>query len=141
MTYFKKNKNLLIKYLLLLVSNILIYYFVSFYLKNITNKEIIMLFIVLIVDLIIYYYKGVVKFKYYLDLIFGILLSIILLIFIKNGYLYGINLFSIIFADNILFMISRYNKNLFKRTLQYLWILISSIIILIIGLCILIFIK
>ncbi len=141
MKYLKDNKLLIIKYLFIFISNILIYYFSSFYLKNINNKEIIMFFIIFIIDYIIYFYKSKTRFKYIYDTILNILLSLILIIFEKNTYLYGINLFSIVLANNIVFMISRYNENIYKRTLQYLWILIGSIIVLIIGFSILIIIK
>lgn len=141
MKYLKDNKLLILKYLFIFISNILIYYFSSFYLKSINNKEIIMFFIIFIMDYIIYFYKSKTRFKYVYDIIINILLSLILIIFEKNTYLYGINLFSIVLANNIVFMISRYNENIYKRTLQYLWILIGSIIILIIGFSILIIIK
>ena len=133
MSYIKKNKKLICKYIYILISNILIYFFSNYYLRNINNKEIILLFIILIVDFIIYYYKDTVKFKYYLDFIHGLFITIILLFFIKNEYLFLINIFSINFSNNILFMRSRYNENIIKRTMQYIWILLSTLLLMLIG--------
>ena len=89
MKYIKENKKLLLKYLFVIITNILLYIFCSFYLKNSTYKDIIMLLIVVIVDIVIYYYKGTKKFNLYLDLLCNIIVGFILLIFERNMLSYS----------------------------------------------------
>ena len=73
MKYIKENKELLFKYFLVLISNILIYFICDFYFAS--NKYILMMVIAIIVDLIIYYYMGTKVFKYYLDFIVNFIVN------------------------------------------------------------------
>ncbi len=141
MKFLKENKKLILKYLFILISNILIYILCNYYLRNLEYKEFIMLFVILIVDFIIYYYKGIVKFNYYLNLLVSLITNIILLFFIKNEYLYGINVFSIGFANNFIYMRNRTNDKLSHNIFQYILLLLNSLLILFIGLCLFFMLK
>lgn len=136
MKYIKENKKLLLKYLFVIITNILLYIFCSFYLKNSTYKDIIMLLIVVVVDIIIYYYKGIEKFNLYLDLFCNIIVGFILLIFERNMLNYSKILVSLFIANNIVFTRSRLSNKFWMKTLQYIMILINTIICMFINLLI-----
>ena len=127
MKWFKDNKQLLYKYLLVMIFNIILHILINFYFKESEFVAIYLLFAVLISDLIIYYIKGVVRYKYYLDIICNIILGFILL-FTKDFYIYTTSLFSIVFANNIVFMRSRLSEKLLIRSLQYFLILLVSLL-------------
>ena len=128
MNFIKKNKDLLFKYLLILVSNIIINILCDFYLRNFVYKDIILLIIIVIVDLIIYYYKGIKKFVSYIDLIVNIIIGFILMLFIDNNIEYANKLFSVFLANNIIFERSRLSDKFFKKFVQYFMILIYTLI-------------
>lgn len=136
MKYIKNNKELLIKYLFIIISNILIYIICNFYFKTSMYKDIITLLIVVIVDMIIYYYKGTRKFIYYLDLLTNFIIGLILMLFIKDSLSYSNALFSLFFANNIIFMRSRFSDKFLKKTLQYLMIFIYTILTMFVNLLI-----
>lgn len=136
MKYIKENKELLLKYLLIIITNIIIYILCSFYFKTSTYKNIIMLLIVVILDMIIYHYKGTNKFNIYLDLITNILIGLILLILERNMLNYSNVLVSLFIANNIVFTRSRISEKFLKKTLQYIMILINTIICMFINLLI-----
>ena len=133
MKYIKENRELLNKYLLILMSNILIYILCSYYFRTSKYIYVYVLFINIIFDMIIYYYNGTIKFKVYLDFILNIIISLILLSFINNIYDYYSIVFSLVFSNNIIFMRSRYRENIFIKSLQYLMIMIYSLIVLFIA--------
>ncbi|MBQ3021300.1 MAG: hypothetical protein IJD92_03655 [Bacilli bacterium] len=128
MKWFKDNKQLLYKYLLVLIFNIILHILCNYYFKNSEYVSIYLLFAVLISNLIIYYIKGIVRYKYYLDIILNVILGFIIILFTKDFYIYSTSLFSIVLANNIIFMRSRLSEKLLKKTLQYLLILLISIL-------------
>lgn len=131
--YIKENKNLLIKYLLIIVSNIVLVILNNFYLKNNIYKNMILLFIIVIIDLIICNYKQKVKFKWYLDLIVNFIIGLILMFITNNIIDYSIILLSLYLANNIIFVRSRYSDKFSKRMLQYIMIFIYTILIMFIN--------
>ena len=141
MKYIKENKELLLKYLLVIITNIIISIMCNFYFKNTEYRYLIMLGLAVIIDFIIYYYKGTKVFNTYLDFITNFIIGLILIIFCKYQLDYASICFSLIFANNIIFMRSRYSDKFFKRSLQYLLILIFSIISLFINTLIFVLIK
>lgn len=136
MKYVKDNKELLIKYLFIIINNILIHVICSFYFKTSMYKDIVILLIVVIVDMIIYYYKGTKKFIYYLDILTNFIIGLILMLFIKDSLSYSNALFSLFFANNIIFMRSRFSDKFLKKTLQYLMIFIYTILTIFVNLLI-----
>lgn len=131
----KKNKELLLKYLFILISNIIIFIFINYYFKSSSYKELYMLFATIIMDMIIYYYKGIKKFIWYYDFLINFIIGIILLLFIKNNLYYATVLFSLVLSNNIIFIRSRLNTNFFKRSLQYILMFINTLISVFINLC------
>ena len=132
----KENKELFLKYIFVLLSNILIYIFINFYFKSSSYKELYMLFSTIIIDMIIYYNKETKKFIWYYDFIINFVIGIILMIFIKDNLYYATVLFSLVLSNNIIFIKSRLNTNFFKRSLQYILMFINTLIIVFINLCI-----
>ena len=126
MKYIKENKELLFKYFLVLISNILIYFICDFYFAS--NKYIFMMVIAIIVDLIIYYYMGTKVFKYYLDFIVNFIVGCILIFLINDKIDYSSAVFSLVFANNIVFIRSRLSDKFIKESIQYLLMLIYSIL-------------
>ena len=137
MNYLKENKELLIKYLFIIISNILIYILSNFYFKNFEYSSIIMFLIVIAFDMFIYYYKGTKKFKIYLDIISCFVIGLILLLFIDDPIYYSCILYNLFFANNIAFMQSRKSEKVFLRGLQYLLIIFITILCMILNLLIL----
>lgn len=141
MKYFKDNKQLILKYIYIFIMNILLFILCSFYFKSSQYKYLIMLLLNIISNMFIYYYKGTLKFKIYLDFILNILLSLILIIFINNSLDYCSVVFSLLFSNNIIFIRSRLSDNFIKRSIQYLMMFISSLLVLFIATFIFILIK
>ena len=129
------DKNLIKKYILIIISNLVLYLLSRYYLNFTDYKYLIMLVLVVIVDLFIYYYKEKIQFNLYLDFLTNLMISLILIIFNKNVLEYCSVVFSIVFANNIIFMRSRFSDKLFKRSIQYLMILIYSLITLFLSIC------
>lgn len=136
MTYLKNNKSLMMKYLLIIITNIIIYILCNFYFKASIYKDMIILLIVAIIDLIIYYYKGEKEFKFYLDLSTNFIIGLILMIFIRDSLSFSNAIFSLFFANNIIFMRSRFSDKFLKKTLQYLMIFIYTVLVMFINLLI-----
>lgn len=134
MDYLKKNKDLLINYLLIIISNILLYIFCGFYLKNFEYASIIMFLLIVIVGLIIYNFRNCIKFKIYLDIICCVLLGFVMMFFENKPIMYSYNLFNMFFANNIVFMLSRKSEKYFKRVLQYILIIVIAILCMLINL-------
>lgn len=134
MKYFKDNKKLFSKYLMILVLNVLLFIFCNFYFKNFKYCTIVLLILIIISDMIIYYYKKPDKFIWYYDFILNIIVGFIVMIFVKDTVLLANNLFSIMFANNIVFMRSRFSDKFIKKSLQYLMILIYTILSMFINL-------
>lgn len=136
MNYIKENKEILLKYLYIIISNILLVILINFYLKNYVYKDIILLFITVIVDLIIYYYKGIKPFKIYLDIITNFIVGLILMLFIRNDLYYSYTLISIFLSNYIIFTRSRLKEKTLLKLGQYFSIIILMIINLFINLLI-----
>ena len=134
MKYIKENKELLIKYLFIIITNILLYILCGFYFKNSMYKDIILLLATVVIDMIIYHYKGIKKFNLYLDIVCNIIIGSILLFFERNMLNYSNILVSLFIANNIIFTRSRLSDNFWLKTLQYIMILISTIICMFINL-------
>lgn len=128
MKYINENKVLLKKYILIIVFNIILYILTSFYLKNNDTQSIIMLLLVFVSNLIIYTYNEKVIFKYYLDIITNILVGFLLIIFIKDVYVYITTILSLYLSNNIVFMKSRFSNKFIKRSLQYMIIFLITIL-------------
>jgi len=134
MKYLINNKKMLLKYIGIIISNILIYILVSFYFKKYEHNFLIMFFLCAIFDYIIYIYKGKVKFNYLLDLLVCLIIGFILNFIIKDNTIYTTVLFSLFISNNFIFMRSRINDNFFRLMLQYLMIIIITIISMLINL-------
>ena len=141
MKYIKVNKELLIKYLLVLISNIILFILCNFYFSNNKYMALILLFIIIILNMIIYYYRGNKTYKWYLDIICNIVVGIILMLFIKDRLEYSNILLSIFLANNIIFMRSRYSDKIYKRCIQYLMIFGYTIICMFINILLFIIFK
>ena len=134
MKYIKDNKKLFSKYLMILVLNVLLFILCNFYFKNFKYCTIILLILIIISDMIIYYYKNPNKFIWYYDFILNMIVGFMIMIFVKDTVLLANNLFSIMFANNIVFMRSRFSDKFIKKSLQYLMILIYTILAMFINL-------
>ena len=141
MKYIKDNKELLIKYLLVLISNIILFILCNFYFSNSKYMTLTLLFIIIILDMIIYYYRGNKTYKWYLDIICNIVVGIILMLFIKDRLEYSNILLSIFLANNIIFMRSRYSDKIYKICIQYLMIFGYTIICMFINILLFIIFK
>ena len=128
MKYIKDNKKLLIKYLILLILNVVVTILCNYYFKDVRYKDIILLFVVVICDLVIYYFKGIVKYIWYLDIICNFIVGLVCMIFIKDMYNYTSVLLSLFLANNIIFMRSRYSDKIYKKFIQYIKIFIYTIL-------------
>ncbi len=131
------NKVLYLKYLFILISNILVYILCNFYFD--TYKYIVMILITVGVDMFICYYKKKSEFKFYLDIICNFIVGLFLLVFIKNQYDYIGALFSLFLANNVVFMRSRINDKFLKKLLQYFLIFLYSVVCIFIN--VFIFVK
>ena len=128
MKYINENKELLLKYLFIIITNIILYIFCGFYFKNFIYKDIMLLLCIVVIDMIIYYYRGKLKFNLHLDLLCNIIVGFILLIFERNMLSYSKVLVSIYIANNIIFTRSRLSDNFWIKGLQYGSILVNTII-------------
>ena len=136
MNFIKENKLLLTKYLFILISNILMVIICNFYFKDSLYKDIILLFIIIILNMLIYYYKEKIKFRMHLDFITNIIIGILLMAIFKDPILYGSTLFSLVFSNNIIFNRSRLKESFFKKTLQYIIMIVLTLCSLFINLLI-----
>ena len=128
MKYINDNKNLLKKYSLIIIFNIIMYLLCDFYFKSSDTGYVVMLLIVFIFNLFVYNYKEKTIFKYYLDLLCNLIVGTILLIFIKNINIYIIVTFSLYLSNNIVFMKSRLNEKLIMRSIQYALIFLLTLL-------------
>lgn len=136
MKYIKENKELLLKYLMIIISNIVLYILTSFYFRNYEYGSIIMFVLIVIDDYIIYNYKGTKKFKIYLDILCCFIVGLIMLFFKNDALLYSYYLFNLFFANNIVFMQSRKSEKIFNRGLQYISILLLTILCMVLNIVI-----
>lgn len=134
MKIIKENKELLLKYLLVIITNIILYIFCGFYFKKFIHKDILMLLAVVIMDMLIYHYRGKVKFNLYLDLVCNIIIGFILFIFEKNMNSYSQIIVSLFIANNIIFTRSRLSDKFLIKSLQYVSIILNTIISMFINL-------
>ena len=139
--YINNNKELIKKYILIILANIIIYILGNFYFKNLEYKDILIFLLILIVSTVIYFYKGTKIFKYELDIISNLITGLLLLPFIKKDIDYSTILFTIFFANNIVYMKSRASEKLLRRSFQYLSILLITVISMIINIAIFTVIK
>ena len=128
MNYLKDNKVLLLKYLGVIVSNILIYILVSFYCKNIENNFLIMCVVAIGFNIFIFYYKEKVICKYYLDLLCCVVSGFILNFFIKDDLIYSTILFTLFFANNVIFMKNRKEGKVLSKMFSYLLVLVITVV-------------
>ena len=136
MKYLKDNKVLLLKYLGVIVSNILIYILINFYCKNIENNFLIMCVVAIGVNIFIFYYKEKVICKYYLDLLCCVVSGFILYFFIKDDLMYSTILFTLFFANNVIFMKNRKEGKALSRMFSYLLVLVITILAMFVNLAI-----
>ena len=69
MKYFRENKSLLLKYLMIIITNILLFIFCEYYFRNSEYSSIVTFMSVTIFDYIIYYYKKTKKFVVCIDIL------------------------------------------------------------------------
>lgn len=134
MKFIKNNKDLLIKYLSVIVSNILIYILISFYFRSMEHNFLIMCILSIVANTIIFNYKEKVKTNYWLDLLCCIVVGIVLNILIDSDLMYSTILFTMFFSNNVVFMRSRLEDKFIKRMIQYLMILFITILAMFISL-------
>jgi len=123
----KENENLLKKYCLIIIFNIISYLLCNFYFKSSETGYVIMLLVVFIFNLFMLNYKEKTKFKYYLDLVSNLLVGIILLLFIKNINIYIIVTFTLYLSNNIVFMKSRLSEKILIRSIEYALIFLLTL--------------
>ena len=128
MNYLKDNKVLLLKYLGVIVSNILIYILINFYCKNIENNFLIMCVVAIGFNIFIFYYKEKVICKYYLDLLCCVVSGFILNFFIKDDLIYSTILFTLFFANNVIFMKNRKEGKVLSKMFSYLLVLVITVV-------------
>lgn len=139
--YINNNKELIKKYILIILANIIIYILGSFYFKNLEYKDILIFLLILIISTVIYFYKGTKKFRYELDIISNLITGLLLIPLIKKDIDYSTILFTIFFANNIVYMKSRSSEKILRRSFQYLSILLITVISMIINIAIFTVIK
>ena len=135
------NKDLILQYLYIVISNLLLTIFVNYYFKNFIYKDILLLVLVLIFDMIIYYYKGKNKFIFYLDLFVNIIIGLLILLFTNKLVDYSNMLLSLFLANNIVYVRSRLSDSFIKMTLQYFMVLVYTVLGMFINIMIFYFIK
>ena len=128
MNYLKDNKVLLLKYLGVIVSNILIYILVSFYFKSVENNFLIICVFAIGFNIFIFYYKEKVICKYYLDLLCCVVSGFILNFFIKDDLIYSTILFTLFFANNVIFMKNRKEGKVLSKMFSYLLVLVITVV-------------
>ena len=139
MKYLRDNKCLFLNYIYIFISNILVYILSNFYFRNIEYKDLIMLLIVVVIDYFIFLkYKS--KFILYFDFIINFLIGLLLMLFSKDNLSYATSLFSIVFANNIVFVKSRVSDKILKKNFQYFMAFINTMLILFFNLCVFYFI-
>ena len=141
MKYLKDNNQLLMKYLLIIVFNVILFIFTNFYLKNFEYKLLVLMGVVVLVDMIIYYLKGTIKFITRYDFIANFISGLILMLFLKDDLEYSKVILSVFFGNNIVFIRSRFSDNFLKRSGQYALILINTILSMFLSLAIYTIIK
>lgn len=135
------NKDLILQYLYIVISNLLLTICVNYYFKNFIYKDILLLVLVLIFDMIIYYYKGKNKFIFYLDLFVNIIIGLLILLFTNKLVDYSNILLSLFLANNIVYVRSRLSDSFIKMTLQYFMVLVYTVLGMFINIMIFYFIK
>lgn len=135
------NKDLILQYLYIVISNLLLTICVNYYFKNFIYKDILLLVLVLIFDMIIYYYKGKNKFIFYLDLFVNIIIGLLILLFTNKLVDYSNILLSLFLANNIVYIRSRLSDSFIKMTLQYFMVLVYTVLGMFINIMIFYFIK
>lgn len=128
MKYIKENKDLLKKYITILIFNLIAYIICNFYFNSSDTGYIVMLLVVFLFNLIVYTYNDKVIFKYHLDLLLNFLVGFILLLFVKNINIYVIVIFSLFLGNNIVFMKSRISDKFLLRSIQYALIFLLTLL-------------
>ena len=128
MNYLKDNNVILLKYLGVIVSNILIYILVSFYFKSVENNFLIICVFAIGFNIFIFYYKEKVICKYYLDLLCCVVSGFILNFFIKDDLIYSTILFTLFFANNVIFMKNRKEGKVLSKMFSYLLVLVITVV-------------
>ena len=139
--YINENKNLILQYLYIIISNILVTILVNYYFKNFIYKDILLLGLVLIFDMVIYYYKGKNRFVFYLDLLVNIFVGLLILVSTNKLIDYSTILLSLFLANNIVYVRSRLSDSFIKMTLQYFMVLVYTILGMLLNIIIFYFIR
>lgn len=139
--YINENKNLILQYLYIIISNILVTILVNYYFKNFIYKDILLLALVLIIDMVIYYYKGKNRFVFYLDLLVNIFVGLLILVSTNKLIDYSTMLLSLFLANNIVYVRSRLSDSFIKMTLQYFMVLAYTILGMLLNIIIFYFIR
>ena len=139
--YINENKNLILQYLYIIISNILVTILVNYYFKNFIYKDILLLGLVLIFDMVIYYYKGKNRFVFYLDLLVNIFVGLLILVSTNKLIDYSTILLSLFLANNIVYVRSRLSDSFIKMTLQYFMVLAYTILGMLLNIIIFYFIR
>lgn len=139
--YINENKNLILQYLYIIISNILVTILVNYYFKNFIYKDILLLALVLIFDMVIYYYKGKNRFVFYLDLLVNIFVGLLILVSTNKLIDYSTMLLSLFLANNIVYVRSRLSDSFIKMTLQYFMVLAYTILGMLLNIIIFYFIR
>ena len=128
MKFLEKNKELFSKYLLIIISNILLFILCDFYLKNFEYASIVLFLLIVIDGLVIYNYKGVKKFNVIYDILTCFIIGLIMLLMERDIFVYSYYIFVLFFANNIVFMLSRKSEKYFIKLLQYFLTLVLTIL-------------
>ena len=136
MKFIKENKVLLLKYLGVILSNLLIYILINFYFKNMEYNFLIMCVVAICVDIFIFYYKEKVISKYYLDLVCCIISGFLLNFLIKDDVIFSTIMFSFFFANNVIFMKNKKDSKFIGKMLKYLLVLVITVIAMFVDLAI-----
>lgn len=139
--YINENKNLILQYLYIIISNILLTILVNYYFKNFIYKDILLLGLVLIFDMVIYYYKGKNRFVFYLDFLVNIFVGLLILVSTNKLIDYSTILLSLFLANNIVYVRSRLSDSFIKMTLQYFMVLVYTILGMLLNIIIFYFIR
>jgi len=129
MKYFKENKELIKKYLYVILFNIISYFLCDFYFNSSDKGYVVMLLVVFLFDLFIFNYKNKIKCKYILDLLSNLLVGLILQLFIKDINTYIIVTFSLFLSNNIVFMKTRLSEKLLLRSIEYALIFLLTLLL------------
>jgi len=132
MKFINNNKELLKKYLGIIIFNVITYILIGFYFKNMEYNFLIMFALTIIIDLVILNIKESSKCIIWLDFITCLIVGFLLSIFIKDDLTYSVCIFSFYLANNFIFCHTRKETKFFKIVFQYaisIFIILASMFI------------